>query len=112
ITHLNKYARIPLCGAISSYNAEGEDIGPRIQLPLIKNSVTMQGFIVGNYVDDFPNAAANIGKWLQAGKLTYEETIVESFEQTIDAFLGLFKGTNIGKQIVKVAEPMYAKLEK
>lgn len=105
---LNRNSRIPVCGAISSYNIEGEDLGPRIQGTLIKNSTLMQGFTVGNYMEDFHVAAADLGKWLQEGKLKYEETIVNGFENTPEAFLGLFKGTNLGKQIVKVAEPEYA----
>lgn len=105
---LNRHSRIPVCGAISSYNIEGEDLGPRVQSNLIKNSTLMQGFTVGNYTEDFHVAAADLGKWLQEGKLKYEETIVDGFENTPEAFLGLFKGTNLGKQIVKVAEPEYA----
>lgn len=108
--HLNRNSRIAVCGAISSYNLTEPDIGPRIQGILIKNSVLMQGFTVGNYSDDFKSAATDLGKWLQEGTLTYEETIVEGFENTIDAFLGLFDGSNLGKQIVKVAEPEYADL--
>lgn len=109
MTFLNRNSRIPVCGAISSYNTEGPDLGPRVQGILIKNSALMQGFTVGNYSDDFNIAAAELGKWLELDKLKYEETIVEGFEHTIDAFLGLFKGTNIGKQIVKVADPEYTK---
>src|SRR5699024_9913741 len=100
---------LPECGDISAYNLTTPDVGPRVQGLLIKNSVLMQGFTVGNYSDDFHIAARDLGKWLKEGKIKYEETIVEGFDQTINAFLGLFKGTNIGKQIVKVAEPKYAK---
>lgn len=107
--HLNTYARIPVCGAISAYNLEEPDMGPRVQGVLIKNSALMQGFTVGNYSKDFHIAAKDLGKWLEEGHLKYEETIVEGFENTIEAFLGLFEGTNHGKQIVKVAEPKYSK---
>lgn len=103
--HLNTYSRIPVCGAISAYNLAEEDIGPRVQSNLIKNSTLMQGFTVGNYAPYFKEAATDLSKWLHEGKLTYEETVVDGFENTIEAFLGLFKGTNLGKQIVRVAEP-------
>ena len=102
---LNRNSRISVCGAISSYNSEGKDVGPRIQTTLIKNSTLMQGFTVGNYMNDFDVAAADLGKWVQEGKLKYEETIVDGFENTPEAFIGLFKGTNLGKQLVKVADP-------
>jgi NADPH:quinone reductase len=107
---LNRNARIPLCGAISSYNAEGKDLGPRIQSAMIKTSALMKGFTIGDYAANFKVGTSDLAKWLQQGKLKYEETIVEGFENTPDAFLGLFKGTNLGKQLVKVANPEYAKL--
>jgi NADPH:quinone reductase len=105
---LNANARIPLCGAISSYNKE-EDIGPRLQSYMIKTSALMKGFTVGNYAAEFEKGSKALAAWLQEGKLTYEETIVEGFEKTPDAFLGLFEGTNVGKLLVKVADPEHAK---
>ena len=104
IKHLNNHARIPLCGAISSYN-KIVDIGPRMQSTLIKTSSMIQGFTVGNYTKDFHIAAADLGKWLNEGKLTYNETITEGIENVPSAFLGLFNGVNIGKQLVKVSNP-------
>ncbi|MET3657986.1 NADP-dependent oxidoreductase [Sporosarcina sp. FSL K6-1540] len=109
-TMLNRNARIPLCGSISSYNAEGNDTGPRIQSAMIKTSAMMQGFTLGDFATDFERGFTDLGKWLLQGKLKYEETIVDGFENTPEAFLGLFKGTNLGKQLVKVANPEYAKL--
>ncbi|WP_313235132.1 NADP-dependent oxidoreductase [Sporosarcina ureae] len=103
-TLLNKHARIALCGAISSYNKEGQDNGPRLQSTMIKTSALMKGFTVGDYAADFATASTDLGKWLSEGKLKYEETIVEGFENIPDAFLGLFDGTNLGKQLVKVAD--------
>lgn len=107
--YLNKNSRIPVCGAISAYNLKNLDIGPRVQWILIKNSTLMQGFIVGNYSNEFHIATADLTKWLREGKLKYKETIIDGFDNTIEAFLGLFKGTNLGKQIIKVADPKYNK---
>ncbi|WP_233193571.1 NADP-dependent oxidoreductase [Sporosarcina sp. P3] len=103
-TLLNKHARIALCGAISSYNKEEQDIGPRLQSTMIKTSALMKGFTVGDYATDFATASADLGKWLSEGQLKYEETIVEGFDHIPHAFLGLFDGTNLGKQLVKVAD--------
>ncbi|QJC95290.1 Putative oxidoreductase YncB, NADP-dependent oxidoreductase YfmJ [Bacillus mojavensis] len=104
---LNEFARIPVCGAISSYNAENEadDMGPRVQSKLIKTKALMQGFIVSDYSDRFPEGAKQLAEWLRDGKLHYEETITEGFENIPDAFLGLFKGENKGKQLIKVSDP-------
>ncbi|SFD69785.1 hypothetical protein SAMN05216238_103202 [Lentibacillus persicus] len=107
MTQLNKYARIPVCGAISSYNMEEQDTGPRVQQTLIKKSALMQGFIVGNYSDRFTEGAEQLGQWLQEGRLTYQETIREGFENIPEAFLDLFRGKNIGKLLVKVSEREY-----
>jgi hypothetical protein len=62
----------------------------------------MQGFIVRNYADKFPQAMKQLSTWLGEGKLTYKETIVEGFENTPQAFLDMMDGKNKGKMIVKV----------
>ncbi|MCM3111728.1 NADP-dependent oxidoreductase [Lederbergia lenta] len=103
--HLNNFARIPVCGAISSYNKTEADIGPRVQSKLVKTRSLMKGFLVGDYSNQVTEAAEQLGKWLSEGKLQYEETIIEGFENIPEAFIGLFEGTNKGKLLVKVAEP-------
>ncbi|WNQ13377.1 NADP-dependent oxidoreductase [Paenibacillus aurantius] len=105
LAHLNKGARIPLCGQISMYNLEKPDIGPRIQPQLLINSALMKGFIVGEYAARFGDGVRELAGWLKEDKLKYAENIVDGFENTIEAFLGLFSGENVGKQLVKVAEP-------
>ncbi|MCR8848987.1 NADP-dependent oxidoreductase [Rossellomorea sp. SC111] len=102
---LNKHARVPVCGAISSYNKTDRDLGPRVQTKLIKSSALMKGFVVNDYSDRFKEGATELGKWLSQGKLQYEETITEGLDNVTDAFLGLFQGKNIGKQLVKIADP-------
>lgn len=105
LTLLNHGARIPVCGQIALYNLEAPDVGPRAQSQLVITSSLMKGFIVSDYAKHFKEGAAELAQWVQEGKIKYKETVVEGFENTIDAFLGLFKGENIGKQIVKVADP-------
>ena len=62
----------------------------------------MKGFIISDYASRFPEGVMQLAQWLGAGKLKYAETIVEGFENTPQAFIGLFSGENLGKQIVKV----------
>jgi NADPH:quinone reductase len=102
---INKGARIAICGQIALYNLEKVDVGPRIQSQLLINSALMKGFIVSDYAAHFEEGAIQLAQWLKEGKLSYSENIVEGFENTVDAFLGLFEGENIGKQLVKAAEP-------
>ncbi|MFD1416759.1 NADP-dependent oxidoreductase [Oceanobacillus jeddahense] len=103
---LNVFARVPVCGAISAYNLEeGEkDIGLRVQQFLIKSRVKMQGLLVGDFADHYDEAYQALEEAVSNGELKFEETIQEGFHAIPDAFLGLFSGENIGKQLVKVAD--------
>ena len=100
--NINKFARMIICGAISVYNNTEVPKSVSVQPFLIKNSALMQGFIVSNYAEKFPEAIKQLSIWLAEGKLTYTETVVEGFENTPQAFLDLFEGKNEGKMIVKV----------
>lgn len=101
IQNLNFHARIVLCGQISLYNSTEIPMGPRIQPLLLTRSVLMQGFIISNFQKDFPEGIAHLSKWVNEGKLKFTETIVDGFDQLPAALLGLFKGENKGKMIVK-----------
>jgi len=102
LANINQFARVPVCGAISLYNDTELALGPRLQPILVKNSVLMQGFIVSNYALKFPQAIKQLTTWLNEGKLTYKETIVNGFDQIPQAFIDLFEGKNEGKMIVKI----------
>jgi len=103
---INPGARIPLCGQISLYNNGKPDVGPRIQPLLLTNTALLQGFLVGQYADRSAEGMEALAKWLAEGKLRYRENIIEGFENTPQAFIGLFHGDNTGKQLVKVADPV------
>ncbi|MCM4166342.1 Putative NADP-dependent oxidoreductase YfmJ [Arenibacter antarcticus] len=100
--NINQFARIINCGAISVYNNTEVPKSISVQPFLVKNSALMQGFIVSNYAEKFPEAMKQLSIWLGEGKLTYTETVVDGFENTPQAFLDLFDGKNKGKMIVKV----------
>jgi hypothetical protein len=102
LANINKYARLPVCGAISLYNNTKPAIGPRLQPILLTKSATMRGFIVSDFSEKFPAAIKQLSKWLKEGHITYIETIVEGFDNIPQAFIDLFEGKNEGKMIVKV----------
>ncbi|MEN0643044.1 NADP-dependent oxidoreductase [Alkalicoccobacillus gibsonii] len=104
---LNPLARIPVCGAIASYNLKkGEsDNGPRIQTYLIKTRARMQGFLYGDYADQYETAYREMSEYVKNKDIVFKETILEGFDQIPEAFNGLFSGQNIGKQLVRVADP-------
>ncbi|MBC8006386.1 MAG: NADP-dependent oxidoreductase [Verrucomicrobia bacterium] len=98
---INTHARIAICGQISLYNATEIPVGPRLQPLLLSRSAMMQGFIVSNYQDRFGEGFQRLSKWIKEGDIQYRETILKGFDQLPIAFIGLFKGENIGKMIVE-----------
>jgi NADPH-dependent curcumin reductase CurA len=103
-TKLNTDARVAVCGQIAHYNAEDVPTGPRKLPQMIPVRATVSAFIVSDYSPRFEEASRRLGKWVASGDLTYRETVTEGIENAPDAFLGLFEGENIGKQVVKVSE--------
>jgi NADPH-dependent curcumin reductase CurA len=102
---VNPFARIPLCGLISQYNAAELPPGPNMGSVLV-NRVTIRGFIVSDHVDRLSAFRAETAAWLREGRLKYREDVVEGLDQAPRAFIGLLRGENLGKMLVKVgADP-------
>ena len=95
-------ARLVICGQISMYNSDDPPIGLRPQPYLLVNSARMEGFIITKYMNRFGEGIQQLAQWFMSGQLKHAETIVEGFENTPQAFIGLFSGDNLGKQIVKI----------
>ena len=104
VQNMNVNGRIVLCGQISLYNAEDAPLGPRLQPTLLTRRILMQGFIVGDFKDEFPIAIKELTQWLSDGKIESSETIVDGFNRLPEAFIGLFSGENMGKMIVKAED--------
>ena len=100
IQNMNFQGRIVLCGQISLYNSKEIPMGPRIQPILLTKSILMQGFIVSNFTEQFPEGLAELSKWVKEGKIEAIETIIEGFENLPKAFIDLFSGKNVGKMMV------------
>jgi NADPH-dependent curcumin reductase CurA len=94
--------RAALCGAIAGYNATERVPGPDNMMNIISRGLTLQGFTLGNYTHVFPEFAAKMGPWLASGDVVHDETVVEGIENSVDAFLQLMRGGNVGKMLVKV----------
>ena len=101
---LNVDARVGVCGQIALYNATEIPTGPRKLAMLIESRATVEGFLVSDFSERFDQSVPQLGEWVQSGELQYRETVTEGLENAPDAFLGLFDGDNIGKQLVKVSE--------
>lgn len=101
IERLNPFARVPLCGMVSQYNATTA-YALKNTPHLLWKRVRMQGFIVSDRMERWPEALADLGAWVGEGKIRYHETITEGLENAPKALFGLLKGENLGKQIVKL----------
>jgi NADPH:quinone reductase len=104
LLHLNSFARIIICGQISLYNLAEKILGPRPFPTLLFKSALAQGLMVNQHAGRFEEARLELSTWIKDGLLKSRETIVEGLEKGPKALIGLFKGENIGKQIVKVAD--------
>ena len=101
---LRPFGRVVACGAISRYNDERPEPGPRNLGLVVTKRLRLQGFIVIDHNDRYPAFLAEVGPWVRDGKLSYRETIVDGLEQIPTAFAGLFRGDNVGKMLVRVGD--------
>ncbi len=96
------FARLIECGMISSYNDTEPAPGPRNIIQVVGKSLTMRGFIVIEFQGLRADFIAEMGGWIRAGKLKWQETVLEGIDQAPAAFIGLFEGRNTGKMLVKL----------
>jgi NADPH-dependent curcumin reductase CurA len=96
------FARFAICGMISIYNATRPEPGPSNLAQLIGKNIRMEGFIVSHHFAMMPQFIADLSRWVAEGKVTWKETIFEGLDQAPEAFIGLFKGENLGKMLVKL----------
>jgi len=96
----NAFSRIAMCGMISGYN--GEPIPMQAPQLILVNRMKIEGFIVSEHMDVWPEALKELGTLVATGKLKYRETVAEGLAAAPEAFLGLLKGKNFGKQLVKL----------
>ena len=103
---LNPFARIPVCGLISHANEtglpEGPDTVPDLFRAVLTKKLTIRGFIVHDFADQAAIFRKEMQAWIQQGQIRYKEDIVEGLAQAPDAFIGLLKGRNFGKLLVRL----------
>lgn len=104
---LNDFARIPVCGTIANYNSRGEVLPGPDRLPgfvsqILRQRLTLRGFIQRDFIHLFPQFLTDMRAWLQDGRIQYREDIVEGLANAPQAFFGLLKGRNFGKLVVKL----------
>jgi NADPH-dependent curcumin reductase CurA len=102
IAALRRYGRVALCGAISTYNDAEPAPGPNNLALAVTKRLTLRGFIVFDHYDRLPDFTREVGGWLADGKLVLEETYVDGLENAPAAFLGMLRGENTGKALVRL----------
>jgi NADPH-dependent curcumin reductase CurA len=100
---LNKFARVAVCGWISTYNVPNAP-GPVNLWQLVAESVTVQGFTVLDYIDRFAEGVGQLAQWLMAGELKHREEVVDGLDNILPTFLRLFDGSNQGKLVIRLPE--------
>jgi len=100
---LNNFGRVAFCGAISEYQDREPMAGPPKMFVIVQRRLTLQGFIVSDHVNLLGEFVTEVGGLLRSGKLKSRETIVDGLGKAPQAFIGLLKGENFGKLVVKVS---------
>ena len=104
---LNDFARVPVCGLVSGYNMSelppGPDRSPMLMRNVLTKRLTLRGFIVWDFAELHGSFVRDVGGWLKAGRVKAREDVVEGLESAPAAFIGMLKGANFGKLVVKVS---------
>lgn len=101
--HLTDYSRVAVCGKIALYNLEDGDerlLGPRRSHQRTRTRI--EGFIVSDHADRFEHIENRLRGWVEDETIRYRETVTDGIENAADAFVGLFEGANVGKQLVRL----------
>lgn len=104
----NPFARVPVCGLVSRYNATelppGPDRSALLMRAVLSKRLTLRGFIVGDFADQQAEFLRTVGAWVADGEVRYREDVVDGLDAAPAAFIGLLRGANFGKLLVRVAE--------
>lgn len=102
LTHMRDFGRLALCGAISQYDLERPEPGPRNLFLAVQRRLDLRGFIVTDHPEVNPEYLELATTWLAEGRLHTPETFVDGLDNAVDAFLGLGRGINTGKMLVRL----------
>ena len=98
---LNLFARVSVCGQISQYNLDKPEPGPRLLTYILVKQARVEGFIVTRWMERWGEGIAQMAQWLQEGKMTYREDVLQGFENIPQAFIDMLRGKNTGKMLIQ-----------
>jgi NADPH-dependent curcumin reductase len=102
LRHINKRARIVICGTASLASWDPWPTGPRVERHLLVKSARMEGFLVFDYENRTQEAVRELAEWVRSGRLRYREDILDGIDKAPDAIAGLYRGENLGKRLIKL----------
>ncbi|KAG0295735.1 hypothetical protein BGZ97_004738, partial [Linnemannia gamsii] len=101
---MNTHGRIIVCGMISQYNTT-QPYGVRNLGHIVSKRITMRGFINDDFAKEcMKDFLRDVSEWLEAGQIIYREDVEDGIDGSLEAFVGMLKGKNFGKQVVKIAD--------
>ncbi len=103
IENINDYGCCVECGMISTYNATEAPAAPRNLFRVIGKRIRMQGFIVRDHMADRDEFVGEMAAWIKSGKIVWEESVTDGLYRAPAAFIGLFKGDNLGKALIRIS---------
>ena len=102
LRHLNVGARVVICGTAAIASWDPIPLGPRVERHLLVKRARMQGILVFDYADRYPQGLARLAAWVREGRIRYREDILVGIEQAPDAIAGLYRGDNLGKRLIRI----------
>lgn len=104
LMHLNRGARVVVCGTASVPSWNPIPLGPRVERHLLVKRARMEGFVIFDHADAEPAALAELAQWLREGRLRYLEEVLDGVDEAPDAIAGLYRGENLGKRLIRVGQ--------
>jgi NADPH-dependent curcumin reductase CurA len=108
LTHLNRGARVIVCGTASIASWDPPPIGPRVERHLLIKRATMRGFVIFDHKDCEAEALEQLAGWVRSGKVRYVEDILDGLERAPGAIAGLYRGENLGKRLIRLGDARFA----
>ncbi|XP_030036452.2 prostaglandin reductase 1-like [Manduca sexta] len=102
INQMNNFGRVSVCGSISAYNDGQLPKATVLQVAIVTKQLKIEGFMVYQWINQWPEAFNELTNWIITGKLKVREHVTEGFDKIYDAFVGMLAGENVGKAVVKI----------
>lgn len=103
VANMNQFGRVAVCGVIAEYTEKGKRAAPDM-IDIVYKRITIRGFLAGDYMSQFPEFISATSDHLKTGRMHSIEDISQGLESIPSAFAGLFRGDNVGKKIVQIAD--------